>query len=408
MRQIIHADINYCYAQIEELKNPDLKLVPMVVGGSEAKRQGIVLAKNPLASAYGISTADTLYVARRKCPKLVVVPPAFEDYMRVTEQVKDIYREYTDQVESFGLDEAWIDVTGSQRLFGPGLKIAKTIQRRVYEEIGLTISIGYSWNKIFAKLGSDMQKPAGFTVITKENYKQIVWPLNADVLLGVGRKTYPKLMQMDVITVSDLANACSKKLHRRLGKQGLQLKKFALGLDDSTVKTLQELPEAKSIGNSVTLERDIYSYKEAHLVLRRLAESVASRMRDESYVGQVVSLSVRNEKLETYSKQFKMQQHSDVSSVIYKMATYLLEESYPGFELGIRSLGISVSELVEKKQTVKQISIFETRSEIDYVLDDLQMKYGDQVVTRASMLLDTSLTDFNPKKQHKIHPVSFI
>ena len=407
MRSIIHADINYCYAQIEELKNPDLKKVPMVVGGDESLRQGIVLAKNPLASVYGIKTADTLYVARRKCPNLVVVAPSFPDYMEVTEAVKDIYRTYTDQVESFGLDEAWLDVTGSYRLFGDVTTIAKEIQLRVFEEVGLTISIGISWNKIFAKLGSDMKKPSGFTVINRDNYQDVVWSLPADALLGVGQKTYPKLLKMNVVSIGDLAAIDGKKIHRRLGKQGLMLKRFAMGLDDSSVKRPQELPEAKSVGNSITLVRDIYSYREAKLVLRRLSESVASRMRSQKLVGQVISLQIRDEQLKTSSRQIKMPQHSDVASDFFKWATLLLEKYDADFNLGIRSLGLSVTDLMPKVRSAEQLSIFDQRTEIDYVLDDLQIRFGDDVIKRGSMLLDKNLTDFNPKKDHRVHPVSY-
>lgn len=407
MRSIIHADINYCYAQIEELKNPDLKHVPMVVGGDESLRQGIVLAKNPLASAYGIKTADTLYVARRKCPQLVVVPPHFSDYMQITEAVKDIYRSYTDQVESFGLDEAWLDVTGSYRLFGDGITIAKTIQNRIFTEIGLTVSVGVSWNKIFAKLGSDMKKPMGFTVIDQNNYQSLVWPLAADDLLGVGHKTYPKLLKMNIVSIGDLAQADAKKLHRRLGKQGLMLKQFAMGLDDSTVKRLQELPKAKSVGNSITLVRDIYTMQEAKLVLRRLSESVASRMRSSKVVGQVVSIQVRDKNLKTVSKQIKLAQHSDGASEFFKWASFLLQDYEAIFEIGVRSLGLSVSDLIDKKKSAEQISLFDQRTEIDYLIDDLQIRFGDDVIQRGSMLLDKTLTDFNPKKEHKVHPVSY-
>lgn len=407
MRSIIHADINYCYAQIEELKNPELKNVPMVVGGDESLRQGIVLAKNPLASAYGIKTADTLYVARRKCPQLVVVAPNYIDYMEVTEAVKDIYRSYTDQVESFGLDEAWLDVTNSYRLFGDVITIAKEVQNRVLLEIGLTVSVGVSWNKIFAKLGSDMKKPMGFTVIDKSNYQSLVWPLAADNLLGVGHKTYPKLLKMNIVSIGDLAQADGKKLHRRLGKQGLMLKQFAMGLDDSSVKRLQDLPKAKSVGNSITLVRDIYTMREAKLVLRRLSESVASRMRLSKVVGQVVSIQIRDKNLRTVSKQIKLPQHSDGASDFYEWAILLLESYEVVFELGVRSLGLSVSELIDKKESAEQISLFDQKTELDYLIDDLQIRFGDNVIQRGSMLLDKSLTGFNPKKEHKVHPVSY-
>ena len=182
-RVIFHADINHCYAQIEEMKFPKLREVPMAVGGHEESRHGIILAKNDLAKKFNIKTGESLRDARRKCKDLLIIPPHYEDYIYYTEQVKEIYREYTDKVESFGLDEAWCDYSESVRLFGDGLKMASTIQKRVLEEVGLTISIGVSYNKIFAKLGSDMIKPSGLVSITRANFKEVVWPLPVGDLL---------------------------------------------------------------------------------------------------------------------------------------------------------------------------------------------------------------------------------
>lgn len=206
-RVIVHSDINHCYAQIEEMLRPQLRNVPMAVGGSEEKRNGIILAKNDLAKAKGIRTGESLREARRKCPDLLIIHPDYDAYIYYTEKIKDIYRRYTDRVESFGLDEAWIDLTHSQRLFGDGIDLARRIQDEVFETYGITVSMGVSFNKIFAKLASDLLKHKGFVVVTEDDFKEFIWPLPAEDLLMVGSRTRKKLNEMRIFTIGDLAKA---------------------------------------------------------------------------------------------------------------------------------------------------------------------------------------------------------
>ncbi|HLV49943.1 MAG TPA: DNA polymerase IV, partial [Erysipelothrix sp.] len=299
-RAIIHIDINHCFAQIEEMKYPELKHVPMCVGGKEETRNGIVLARNLKAKAYGIKTAESLRDAYRKCPELLVIHPSYDDYQYYSDLIKGVYREYTDDVESFGIDEAWLDVSASQRLFGSASKIGKEIQERVLKEFGITVSVGVSFNKIFSKLGSDMTKPSGFHVITKDNYKEVIWDLPASELLYVGPKTYPKLQKLGIDTIGELAQFDVKILKNKLGKHGELIWAFANGLDESDVDNTTPLP--KSIGNGITTPRNIETFLELKQVLYVLIESVASRMKDKNLEGTTISVTLRDTDLVSMSR----------------------------------------------------------------------------------------------------------
>ena len=305
-RVIFHIDINHCYAQIEEMKYPELRKVPMAVGGHEEKRQGIILAKNDLAKKAGVTTGESLREARQACEDLLIIPPSYDDYIFYTQAVKQIYREYTSHVESFGLDEAWLDYTDSQRLFGDPVKIAKEIQQRVLEEIGLTVSVGVSWNKIFAKLGSDMKKPSGMTVITRENYQDLVWPLPASDLLYVGWATARKLHDRGIYTIGDLAGYPVRLLKKAMGTAGELISVFANGNDRSPVQeTFYEAPP-KSVGNSMTLIHDVASLEELRPAAYVIAEAVASRLKDAGMAGNVITVSMRSSGLDWYMRQAKI------------------------------------------------------------------------------------------------------
>ena len=249
-RVILHIDMNNFYASVETLYDPSLKDIPMAVGGDKERRHGIVLAKNMLAKAKGVKTAEALWEAERKCPGIKFVPPHFERYAKYSRLAKEIYMQYTDMVESFGLDECWLDVTGSRRLFGSGREIAEEIRARVKDELGLTVSIGVSFNKIFAKLGSDYKKPDAVTAFTRENFKELVWPLPAADLLFVGKSTQEALRKYGIYTIGDAAKADRKLLKRLFGKAGEQLSMYANGEDRSPVRRVNEHEEIKSIGNS--------------------------------------------------------------------------------------------------------------------------------------------------------------
>lgn len=409
-RFIVHSDINHCFAQIEEMKHPHLKDLPMCVGGSADERNGIVLARNLKAKAYGVATAETLVSARKKCPNLVVVRPVYEDYLYYSNKVKDIYREYTDKVESFGIDEAWFDLTHSSRLFGDLMVLAKTIQTRVLDEIGLTVSMGISWNKIFAKLGSDMVKPSGFTHISKENYKTLAWSLDVSDLLYVGPSTHKKLMSMGIFTIGDLAKKDPNEIEKRLGKQGPLIWNFANGLDKSHVDGIDHFVPAKSVGNSITTRKDIVSRQDCLIVYRRLVESVSARLRENNQAGYVVSISLRDVTLKIITRQKKLLDPLDVSDEILKVVMELVDKNYD-FTIPLRSIGVSLSSLVESSRSeTYQLNLFEDNESymdnrvIDRTIDHLRDRFGFSSVKRCSVLLDPELTEMNPREEHVIFP----
>lgn len=410
-RAILHADINYCYAQIEEMRYPKLKHVPMAVGGNQEKRHGVILAKNELAKKYHIKTGESLVEARKKCPDLLVIHPDFNAYHYYTERIKDIYREYTDQVESFGLDEAWIDVSSSTRLFGSGYTIAKTIQDRVLEEWGLTISMGVSFNKIFAKLGSDLIKPRGLVHISHDNFKDIVWPLPVSELLYVGSSTKGKLLQEGITTIGELANTSPHFLCRKLGKMGEVIWQFANGYDVSEVAFTNHMEEVKSVGNSITTIRDVTSYEEAKLVYYVLVESVASRLKEQGLKGSVISISLRDNKLNWLTRQRKIQRSTNLTQEMIPVVLDLLAKNW-SFLTPLRSIGVTVSQLVLQSQQ-EQLNLFEDETcrqkqlILDQTMDQIRTKYGFQSIQRCCLLLDQQLTEFNPKGDHTVHPVGY-
>ena len=410
-RVVLHCDINHCYAQIEEMKVPELRKVPMAVGGHETTRHGIILAKNDLAKEYHIKTGDSLREAYAKCPQLVVIPPNYDEYLYYSEKVKDIYRKYTDRVESFGLDEAWIDVSASSKIYGSGEAIAREIKKKVYEQLGLTISVGVSFNKVFAKLGSDMIKPDGLVVIDEENYQRLVWPLPVEELIYIGRATKRKLNEFGIKTIGDLAVFRADLIESRMGKVGLMIHEFANGIDDKSVAFTGYQDEAKSVGNGITTIRDMHSLKDVELVFRVLAESVASRLREMGVQGQVVTIGLRDNELHGLSRQRKLAEPTCLADEILAMAMQLTREHY-SFILPLRSISLTMSDL-QKPSAVEQLSFFTDHGKIkqrvlDETVDAIRSRYGFTQIKRCSMLLDDELTNFNPKADHIIFPVSFL
>ena len=410
-RVILHCDINHCYAQIEEMKYPELRNVAMAVGGHEESRHGIILTKNDLAKKYHIKTGESLREAYKKCPHLLIIHPHYDDYLYYTEKVKDIYREYSDRVESFGLDEAWIDCTESVKLFGSGKKIAEIIQKRVLEEVGLTVSIGVSFNKIFAKLGSDMIKPMGLVEINQENFKQKAWDLPVGDLLYVGRATKIKLELFGIHTIGDLAKFDVKALKRNLGKMGEILWWFANGYDQSEVALTGSSEDIKSIGNGITTPKDICCFEEAKIVFYVLCESVASRAKEKGFAGKCISIHLRNTELKSVTRQHKFEKATNVTDEMMPVVLALLEKNYD-FSLPLRSITVTLSHLVNEGEEV-QLSLFEDVSkhqkayDLEVTMDKIRSLYGFKSVKRCSMLLDEELTSFNPKGDHIIFPVGY-
>jgi DNA polymerase-4 len=411
-RTIIHADMNNFYASVECLYHPEIRDKPVVVGGDPEARHGIVLAKNYVAKKYGITTGEVLWQARQKCPGLVVVPPDFEKYLKFSRMVRGIFGSYTDQVEPFGLDEAWLDVTGSVIVRGNGELIANEIRQRVKDELGITASVGVADNKIFAKLGSDMKKPDATTIITRQNFKDKVWPLPAEDLLYVGHSTKHKLYLVNILTIGDIAKSEPSMLHAYLGKWGEVLWSFANGYDQSPVAApTDETGIIKSIGNSTTTPRDLIDNEDVKMTMCVLAESVASRLRDHGFKCKTVQISVRDNDLSSFERQAKLQHPSQVSGDILDLAMKLFEANY-AWSKPIRSVGVRGADLVSAIGN-KQLSFLdddvkeERLIRLESTIDRLRERFGHFSVQRALLLKDKPLTDLDPKNDHVIYPVAY-
>lgn len=409
-RIILHSDCNCFYASVECALNPTLKGKPVAVSGNPEKRHGIILAKSEEAKKFGVKTGEAIWQAKKKCPQLITLPPNFSKYVEYSKSVKEIYYKYTDMVESFGLDEAWLDVTGSTRLFGNGYKIAQKIRSRIKKELDITVSIGVSYNKIFAKLGSDYKKPDAVTLINKSNYKHMVWSLPAEDLLYVGSATKKKLNSLGIFTIGQIANTPVDILKKNLGKWGQMLHSFANGNDTSTVALYGETSPVKSIGNSTTSPRDLKDITDVKIIMGVLADSVARRMREQGLSCMLVSITVRDNSLCSFTRQKKLLSYTDITSEILSTGLALFKESY-SWKKPIRSLGLSVSELT-CKDSGTQLSLFEDNKKrlrqesLDKTTDALKNRFGNFIINPAIMLKDTTLSGFNPKADHTIHPVA--
>lgn len=400
-RTILHSDLNSFYASVEIRNDPALADQPVAVGGDEQARHGIVLAANQLAKRHGIRTAEALWSARRKCPELVIVRPHFDEYARFSQAVRQIYLDYTSQIEPMSLDEAFLDVTGSRSLFGDGEAIAHTIRRRVKQELGLTVSVGVSFNKIFAKLGSDYKKPDAVTVFSRENYRALVWPQPAANLLYVGRATAKKLAGIGVHTIGDLAAADPAALHMLLGKMGPMLHAYANGWDRSPVAEYAAREEAKSIGNMVTAPRDICTPRDADLVLWPLCESVAHRLRRHGLCAGSLSLYIRDVELEVHTRQCQLAPPTWLARELMEHARALLARHYK-WKLPIRTLGVSAGELIPADAVSLQLDLEGTAEKrdklerIERAMDGLKDRYGAAAVRRGTELIDPDLSGFRP------------
>ena len=400
-RWIIHSDINHCYAQIEEMMYPELRNVPMAVGGHEEDRHGIILAKNDLAKKYHIKTGESLRDAFQKCPELLIVPPHYDDYLFYTEEVKRIYREYSDKVESFGLDEAWIDITGTEKLFHKtAMELAEEIQRRVFKELGLTVSMGLSFNKVFAKLGSDLDKKQGLAVITRDNFKDMVFPLPIADILYIGKATSSQLNERNIYTLGDLALSSKEYIKSFLGKNGEMVWLFANGYDTLSVNSSQQV--IKSVGNGITAKHDIHTIEEAKIVLSMLAESVAKRLRQSNKLGSVISIGMRYKDLQGLSRQKRVDTPTNIAQEILDMVMILLRDNW-NMAIPLRSLSISVSSLVEKETYAYQMSLFNTANEedryeqlhLEEVIQEIKERWGEKSIKYGHSLLDEELSDFS-------------
>ncbi|WP_296560880.1 DNA polymerase IV [uncultured Acetobacterium sp.] len=414
-RIILHSDINSFYANVECLYHPEIRNLPVAVGGNPEKRHGIILAKNQKAKEAGVKTGEVLWQARGKCPELVVMPPNYQLYLRFSRLARKIYNRYSDQVEPFGLDEAWLDVTNSAQIHGSGRVIAEKISRDIQDELGITVSIGVSWNKIFAKFGSDYQKPNAITVITRDNYKKIVWQQEVGDLLYVGRSTKKKLIKYGIYTIGQLAQTSLDFLVLQFGKMGAVLWRFANGQDDSPVKSFDEHYNGnerilKSIGNSITTPRDLKDLKDVKLIIYMLTESVAMRLRETGCYCLTVAIHVRNKELHSFTRQVKLAKPSDLTREIAEAAIALFENNYD-FSSDIRSMGVRVTDLVPDSTPI-QLDLFSNeiirvrQARLDETVDQLRKRFGNLALRRAVTIGD-QMSGLDPKKDHIIHPIGY-
>lgn len=385
---ILHCDLNNFYASVEQVLNPTLVGKYVAVCGDPQKRSGIVLAKNTAAKNLGVKTGDAIWQAKQKCPELVCVAPHYEYYAHYSARVREIYCRYTDRVECFGMDECWLDVTHS-RIFGTPMEIAEQIRQAVKTETGLTVSIGVSFTKTFAKLGSDLRKPDAVTQISRENYRQVVWSLPVSAMLYVGKRTEQSLAAMGIYTLGQLANASDGALSYKFGINGAKLKLAARGEETDQVSSVNEHRQVKSIGHGTTTVRDMVSYAEAEQTIFMLSDMVATRLRSNGFCCGVVHLDIRYKDLSHTSKQCKVNP-TCLAADIHRAASRLLRKMWSGSPSdSLRSLSVQVSDLTASAGGV-QTSIFDSPSEKDskmeFCVDQIRKKFGYDAITRGNML----------------------
>lgn len=391
-RVILHCDQNCFFASVELLSHPDLRDVPMAVCGDPASRHGIILAKNEPAKRFGIQTAETVWQARRKCPGLVLLPPHHKLYREYSVRVNELYGQYTDLVEPFGIDESWLDITGSMHLFGGDpVAIADELRRRVREELGLSISVGVSFNKIFAKLGSDYKKPDATTLISPENWQEIVWPLPVGAMLFVGRSAQRTLAQYGVETIGQLAACRPEMIEKLLGKLGRQMHEYANGLDRSPVRPQAEREPVKSVGNGTTFPHDLTRWEEVRAGLAALSDSVAMRLRRQGLYCSGVQVTIKDSSFRSISRQKRLESPTRLMKDIQRAAMELTRSAWRA-PTPIRMLTVTALHITESAESFEQLDLLgagravsDARQEqLESAVRAIRDKFGDGSITFGS------------------------
>ena len=388
-RIILHCDLNCFFASVELLSHPDLRHLPVAVCGDPSSRHGIILAKNEPAKRCGVQTAETIWQAKKKCPSLVLLPPHHDRYRVYSKQVNAIYEQYTDLVEPFGIDESWLDVTGSLHLFGgDAAALADTLRRRVREELGLTLSVGVSFNKVFAKLGSDYKKPDATTVISRENWKEIVWPLPVGDLLFVGGAARKLLAQYGVKTIGDLAACPTDMLESLMGKLGTQLHEYACGLDASPVRSRSDRETVKSVGNGTTFPQNLTTWEQVRGGIAVLADSVATRLRRYGLYAGGVQVTVRDPAFRDRSRQTQLSTPThlirDITAAAMELTGQLWKPPSP-----IRALTVTAIHLATPSDAYEQVDLFtaaeapkrKKQEQLEAAMDHIRSKYGTDAIS---------------------------
>lgn len=400
-RTIFHIDQNCYFASVEMIAHPEYRNVPMAVTGDASKRHGIILARNELAKRAGVKTAEAIWQAEQKCPDLVKVSSHYDKYAFYSGKLRAMYEEYSDRVEPFGMDECWVDLTEVIGDKDPG-ELADEIRKRVRDEFKLTCSIGVSFNKIFAKLGSDYKKPDATTVITEENFRDVVWPLPAADLLFVGGATSAKLREVNIRTIGDIARSNREFMRDYLGKAGDMLWLYSNGLDDSPVAPSDYERELKSVGNSMTTPADILTRRQAAGTFRKLSASVASRLRKHKLIGSCIQITVRDKELLTYEHQRMLFEPTNSERIIYETAMALFDESYD-WHSAVRSVGVRCTKLIPEDSGV-QMSLFaeseeqkEENVKLAKAIDDINMRFGLGTVKSCAELDSIVSPNYDPE-----------
>ena len=391
-RVIFHCDCNSFYASVELLGHSELAHLPVAVSGSTENRHGIILAKNEMAKNFKVQTAETVWQAKRKCPDLILLPPHRREYRKYSDIINAIYADYTDQVEPFGIDESWLDVTGSWKLFANSPKaLADFLRARVRRETGLSISVGISFNKVFAKLGSDYKKPDATTVIFREDVEKILWPLPAAYLLYVGNKAAQSLAELGIHTIGDLAQADPALLTQVLGKQGRQMNAYALGLDEASVARIGEREPVKSVGNGLTFRRNLLGHRDVRTAVGALADEVAGRLRRQKLYATNLQVLIKKPDLQSISRQktlpYATNLGKDIGGYAMKIITAHWDYAKP-----IRMLTLTGQKLTDLP-FASQTSLFGVepgmdpkREKLEESMDNIRQKYGSKAIVEGSLI----------------------
>lgn len=390
-REILHVDVNNAFLSwtaVEKLKNGetlDIRTIPAIIGGDEAQRKGIVLAKSNIAKQFGIQTGEPIFFARKKCPNIQIFQSDFNVYRKYSNALYNLLLEYTDKIERYSIDECFLDLTGYIPKPRKLIDIAYEISKRAREELGFTVNIGVAPNKLLAKMASDFEKPNKVHTLYQEEIETKMWILPVSELFMVGRRSLPKLQKMGIKTIGDLAKSDEKLLIKNFGKYGKMIWEYSNGIDNEEVNYIKEKP--KNIGNSITLPYDYNNIEKIEEVLLALVEQVSYRLRNQEMFANVVNIQIKTNEFKVFSHQRKLDFATDSTKIIGKEAKKLLTEIYNNTP--IRLIGVSVSGLVEKEE--RQISLFENienekQKKIDSVLDNIKEKYGYEAITRAGKM----------------------
>lgn len=419
-RVIMHIDMNSFYASVAQHLDPSLRGKAVAVAGDPKRRSGIILAKSKEAKAHGVKTAEPIWQAQQKCPELIIVPPDYAAYKRYSRLARMIYYNYTDLVEPFGLDESWIDVTRSLDLFGGDAPlVAQEISGRIKSELGLTVSIGVSWNKVFAKLGSDTDPGDGIVAITRDNYQQVAWPLAASEMIYVGSATARRLHAAGYETIGDLAHAGDYFLKHRFGKIGFMLRAFAQGQDTSPVKTMDPAKAdvnyaVKGIGNGLTAPHDLTCETDVKALVWLLAESVAQRMREARFRCRTIAVGVRRSDLSGYSRQTTLRTPTCLTSDVAHHAMELICVNQPlNKEHAIRAIHIRATNLSPLDNPLQYDLFGNTEKtlkheQLDFAIDALRSRFGNRCVHRSVELTDEVMGGLDIKRDNTVHPIGFL